>query len=520
MCFKLTSEQEHNIALILNKHDKMVAIEANAGAGKTQTLITALKDNRCWFRSGLFLSFNKKIAIENAQKVPNFVETRTLHSLAYQYIVKPLKLKVTNSISANDIHHSNYKVRNRAKWLLNKFCTSRFVKVRDFLKSEEEQNIGLYEELLKNTIVNMEEGKQPIPHAVYMKLFHIHLVVGSIKVPEYDVLLGDEFADINGVFLEVFLNIKAKKKIVVFDTSQNIYTFNNTINGAYILINEYGAVSGALTKTFRCSSQIANAVNQFMLDNDLNIQLVGSNRDDLIPKTSLFVTRGNRELLSMIKACMNKSINFSLARDINSLFDDYIFVKSGIYKEWDKYQETNIEPKLNGIRIELWLFFKEWKNNNDFDSFRGYIESKAENDMYFPENILKLFKTVSDFKGSELIKMKQYAKENKDDRFLIGTVFSTKGLQSDIVYVADDLNSSTFDSIEKKTKVKDEIYMYYTACTRAKKVLINAKLLNDDLYKKVDGHDWLLDDFIDNILKIQKGEKYEPDRLNIIIGRL
>jgi len=516
--FKLTSEQEHNIALILNKENKIVAIEANAGAGKTSTLITALKDSRCWFKKGLFLSFNRKIALENAQKVPSFIETKTLHSLAYQYIVKPLKLKVIGSISANDINHSNYKIRNRAKWLLNKFCTSRFVKIKDFLKDEDEQNISLYEELLKNTIINMENGKQPIPHAVYMKLFHIHLYANSIKIPEYDVLLGDEFADINGVFLEVFLNIPAKKKVVVFDRNQNIYTFNHTINGAKVLIDEYGAISGSLTRTFRCSLQIAKAVNQFMLNNGFDIQLVGVNRDDLEPETSLFVTRGNRELLSMIELCMNKEIKFSLARDINNLFDDYIYVKVGIYKEWDKYQETKKEPRLDGVKKELWHFFKEWKKE-DFGTFKNYIEYKAENDMYFPENIIRLFKTINGFKGSDLIGMKQYAKENKDDRFLIGTIFSVKGLQSDIVYISNDLNSTTLKVIEKKIDEKNEIYMYYTACTRAKKILINAKLLEKRLYEKIEGFDWSFSDFIDNIIKIQ-GEENGQNRLDNVIGGL
>ena len=484
----------------------------------TTTMLMALKDSRCWFKNGLFLSFNKKIATENAQKVPSFIETKTLHSLAYQYIVKPLKLKVIGSISANDIHHSNYKIRNRAKWLLNKFCTSRFVKIRDFLKDEDEQNINLYEKLLKKTIVNMENGKQPIPHAVYMKLFHIHLFAGSVKMQEYDLLFLDEAGDINGVYLEVFLNIKAKKKVAVGDISQNIYGFNNTMNGIEILIDEYNAISGSLTKTFRCSNQIAGAVNQFMLNNDLNINLVGVNRDNLEPETSLFVTRGNRELLSMIKLCMDKEIKFSLARDVNNLFDDYIYVKVGIYKEWDKYQETNIEPKLDGIKKELWHFFKEWKEN-EYGTFKSYIEARAENDMYFPENIIRLFKTINGFKGSELIDMKKYAKENKDKRFLIGTVFSTKGLEADIVYIANDLNNTTFEAMEKRVDEKDEIYMYYTACTRAKKVLINAELLEKRLYEEVEGFNWDLPDFIDNVIKIQ-GKENEQNGFDTIIGRL
>ena len=516
--FKLTSEQEHNIALILNKEDKIVVINANSGSSKTSTMIMALKDSRCWFKNGLFLSFNKKIALENAQKVPSFIETKTLHSLAYQYIVKPLKLRVIGSISANDIHHSNYRVRNRAKWLLNKFCTSRFVKIRDFLKDEDEQNINLHEKLLKETIINMENGKQPIPHAIYMKLFHIHLSVGSIEMPEYDLLFLDEAGDINGVYLEVFLNIKAKKKVAVGDISQNIYGFNNTMNGIKILVDEYSAVSGSLTRTFRCSLQIAKAVNQFMLDNDLNIQLVGSNRDDLEPETSLFVTRGNRELLSIIKLCMNREIKFSLARDINNLFDDYIYVKVGIYKEWDKYQETKEEPKLDGVKKELWHFFKEWKKEN-FGTFKSYIEARAENDMYFSKNIIRLFKTVNRFKGSELIEMKKYAKENKDERFLIGTVFSTKGLEADITYVANDLNIATMKSMEERIDEKDEIYMYYTACTRAKKVLINAELLEKRLYEKIEGFDWSFSDFIDNVIKIQ-GEENEQNGFDTIIGRL
>ena len=428
MTFKPTKEQSSIIEAVNDKVTPLIAIQANSGSAKTSSMLMALKGVSCWFKSGLFLAFNKKIATENASKVPKYIECVTLHSLAYKYIVRPFKLSIKNNIQESDFSHTNSKVKNKCVWLMNKFCTSRFTKLDDFLNGLDYTPKPFYSKLLKDTIIDMEEGNKPIPHSVYMKLFHLHLANGSIDMPNYDLLFLDEAGDINGVYLEVFLLIKAKKKVASGDASQNIYGFNNTVNGLNILVDEYNAKEFSLSKTFRCSPEISKTI-QLFCDKYIEdeVTFIGSKNNLNKPKSFMYLTRGNRELLEEISTCMEDETKFSLARDVNSIFDLFIFVKSTIYKIYDEYKETNKEPYIHNGYEYIWKEFKDAMIEKD--KFSTWVRRRAKDDEYFPFELSRAIEVVQSYSSSELISMKNYAKDklNKDDNYIIGTVFSTKG---------------------------------------------------------------------------------------------
>jgi len=495
MTFKPTKEQSLIIEAVNDKVTPIIAIQANSGSAKTSSLLMSLQHDSCWFKSGLFLAFNKKIAMENAKKVPNYIECVTLHSLAYKYIVRPLRLKVKNNIQESDFNHENSKVRNKCVWLMNKFCTSRYTKLDEFFESMKNKPKSFYKKLLKDVIIDMEEGKKPIPHSVYMKLFHLHLASGSVDMPEYDLLFLDEAGDINGVYLEVFLLINAKKKVATGDSSQNIYGFNHTLNGLEILVNEYRAKEFSLSKTFRCSHEISKTIQSFCdkyIDDE--VSFIGTKNTLTEPKTFMFLTRGNRELLEEIYTCMLNDTKFSLARDANAIFDLLIWCKSTIYNIYEEYKETNIEPDIPQGYEYIWKEFKDAKANRY--SFSKWVKERAKDDKFFPQELIRTIELIRDYSSKDLISMKQYCKDraNKDSRYTLGTVFSTKGLEADCVYIGDSLNKSMKDYIMNPDEYTDETeaFLYYTGCTRAKKWLINAEILrkeyigNDD-YSIVDG---------------------------------
>lgn len=88
----MTEEQTNAINTILDPDCSLLKISAVAGSGKTHTLVgiaEKLKPNRA-----LYIAFNKAIALEAKLKFPHYVDCRTIHSLAYMYIIKDTNREV------------------------------------------------------------------------------------------------------------------------------------------------------------------------------------------------------------------------------------------------------------------------------------------------------------------------------------------------------------------------------------------------------------------------------------------
>lgn len=92
MGFEITPAHQAIFDAIKSKRKNLV-IEAVAGAGKTSTLVEAM---RCIPSSEttVFLAFNKTIADELARRVPPHVEARTLNSLGNRAWARYLKTKI------------------------------------------------------------------------------------------------------------------------------------------------------------------------------------------------------------------------------------------------------------------------------------------------------------------------------------------------------------------------------------------------------------------------------------------
>ena len=103
--FDPTQEQELIIdkCKALQKGEKL-RVAAFAGAGKTSTIILIAEVLSKQYRKGIYLAFNKGIAEEAKSKLPNHVEARTFHSLAYRQVSKNIikKLRYTHFFMLNN----------------------------------------------------------------------------------------------------------------------------------------------------------------------------------------------------------------------------------------------------------------------------------------------------------------------------------------------------------------------------------------------------------------------------------
>ena len=496
MKFELTQQQRLIKKAINFGTKKHVIVNASSGSSKSSSVIISVSDRaECPFKTGLVLAFNAKIAKENKKEFPSWCEVRTNHSLAYEYIVRPDKLTVKNNVQAIDFtgRHTQ-KIRQSALYYLNKFCASESLNIKDFIASE-----GCYKStieeiyvMIKQIFVDSTGGKMPISHAVYIKVFQMSLAYGDISLPKYDFLFMDEFADVNMCYYSIFCNIDAGKKIAVGDDNQAIFTFNHSVDGLSMLEEKYpdDSITLSLDQTFRCSKEIAEATRVFGINHmDPDFEYHGVDVDTSDLKTFGFITRTNKELIIEALSCVEKGIKFNFARSVDSILGPPIYLKSGLlndYKTLMEYEAFENIPLDKRPKDENKYIIYEYEsfmmiNGSENKSFTKYLINRGKEDSSFHPDLVRVAKLSDKFNLRNMIKLLKYAKDksNHSENYVLGTAFSTKGISLDAVYIADDINELTENSIDDELREDEsEIYLAYVACTRARKLLINAKILD------------------------------------------
>lgn len=99
----------------------------------------------------------------------------------------------------------------------------------------------------------------------------------------FDVLLYDEVGDANQASLQIFKLLKSKLKVMVGDDLQNIFGFNNTINGFTEM--EGIGTSFTLSTSFRVSDRIASKIEPFCklyCDPDMKFSGIHYNKKKII----------------------------------------------------------------------------------------------------------------------------------------------------------------------------------------------------------------------------------------------
>ncbi len=502
-----TDEQRSIVDAIISKKDneKVIIVNAFSGCGKTHVVLDAVNDRRAWFDTGYMLAYNAKIAKENATKTPYWLDSRTIHSLGYRYIVSPDKLTIKSNVDLKDFNLKKNSDKHFALSIFNEFCSSKYIKISDFIKNVTKKkhknfkNVKKYEDAVKHVFIDMQNGKTLISHNAYIKLFHLKLFYEPQNINNIDILIIDEFGDANEVMVEIFKLYPAKKKVAIGDKWQNIYTFNHTINGLKAIKDSMqDTVSLELTKSFRCSSMIAKAVNSFCINHiDEKMRFSGTNNKEEYTSFS-YITRNNSALLKEIEKCMLERTKFSLTRNVNSIFALIFMIKFNAKKEYNYFlKNKKYSPTY---KIEFNYVMEEYnnmmKNEYTFD-FASWIIKRDNDGELINENLVGTAKTASGYNSSQLLKMYNYAKDSKnhDKAYIITTAFSFKGGESDIVYIDDSLNKSVYKEnanrakniVDKKELTNDniaEMLLYYVACTRAKHTLINANALDEQPSKK------------------------------------
>ena len=199
--YKLTEQQEVVIDTIMKVPQvPYVQAIACAGAAKTTTVKEAIR--RLLERNPdtkiKVLVYGKSNADEIEATLPEEVDVSTVHSMAYQYTIgdlrpnlkKTLKTPLRKHIQAGDIPKSLNIDFDNLKSILELaelFLVSKYISVRELVVSDDELEYS--EQTIVDCLIllnTMAVGKICVTHSFYLKLFHIKVLNGTIKIKPVD----------------------------------------------------------------------------------------------------------------------------------------------------------------------------------------------------------------------------------------------------------------------------------------------------------------------------------------------
>lgn len=433
---KYTKEQNDilNILLSDESNNKIVTVNAVAGSGKTATckaIIDTLNPNK-----GFYTAFNTGIVRDSQNRFGNKVEVKTLHALAYKYC----KRKNLKELSYQDITEPvDYYVKYEVIKHLDNFFRSSILDLNAYVEANILDNEDVAELVFKYADL-MLNNKIPVSFNFLLKYFHMLLHDGNIKT-DFDLLMLDECQDITEVTFAIFNLINAKKKVMLGDTYQNIYNFMDTVNGFKLVDNP---IKMNLTKSFRCSPQIAERVDAYgklFLSKDFKFTGTEQIQKD---STKAILTRTNASLI--LAVIDNNKEDFKLIRDINEIFALPI-----------NLHLVNLDKPLYDKKfVYLNTMRNEWKRSDSILPFLDYIGINLPFDVQIQTSI-NLLKKLERMRIN-VFSLREEVKTSNNPRslFTMATCHSYKGLEAEKVTLFDDLNNSLLNAYKEITDINTD----------------------------------------------------------------
>lgn len=459
--------------LVVNLVDEEEIIKVNSFAGTGKTTDLLMVAHTYGRRKILYLVFGKANEREASKKFPKNVKVKTSHAVA-RGEVKKYAPKVDLS---NIKKYRAYDV-SRILGISNRIATQVLATFDGFCQSSAEELIGRSgDEHIAHTqkfFEMMDNGEIQASHDFYLKKYQLLLRDGTIRKFGYDIILLDEFQDVNPVTVDIFEHIPAKCKIQVGDIHQQIMSFRGSKNS---MVKSKGR-EVYLTESFRFPPSIAGFANRLLSRwkdeaNPILSKVPEPNVDDLILSRA-FISRTNGVLIDKIAEVLSFNSTTKCFKTVRNPED--IFCMS-----------LEIHYFLTGNE-DLIVTNRFLVNFVSAIALEQYIEESNDIEM---ETALRIAKQHQD----NIIKYKDIALANYTDNEIedgeilyLTTAHTSKGLEWDYVELGNDfkdfayiLAENDYQSLKEyikdlrdyrvTTKITDEINLFYVAITRTKKFL-------------------------------------------------
>lgn len=471
----LTEEQEAVVDAVCNTSipsDNIIAVEAIAGSGKTRTAnacIEAYKPS-----NGFYTAFNRSVVNDGLEKFGKYIACKTFHALAYQYAnphkLKPTEFTVTDIEENISIHEKYLVIR-----AIDEFYRSKYTDFDKFFETYYLESDDLKELCVKYADMMLNEEINPTFNCM-LKIFHMMLEEGFNL--NFDLLIFDEVQDVVSVTYEIFKLLDAKRKLILGDSFQNIYSFMKTINAFELLEDDTNIATTNLhlTKSFRCTPNIAKIVDFYgKLYLDDNFRFYGNEeieKEIINPNSNAILTRSNATLLKTINDKFLEDKGFTLTRDPYEIFSlplaIYVASRGKPVKD-NKFKYLNA---IKGVGKDYFsnIILLDWIEDNVKTTAKTVCELLKQN-----VNLFDLYNQVKSMK--------------KDPSLVLSTIHTFKGLEADTVTITSDLDhqldksKTAFSNIrQKQLSIKEArkqlqpldkelLNLAYVGYTRARHVL-------------------------------------------------
>ena len=473
-----------------------IAVNAAAGSGKSSTLELLCRDNPSL--NILVVAFNKDIATELKNRLPQNVDAKTIHSACYRPCAMGTKAKlftksgkdydtVQDTVLADlDMDESfNRDLRDNVMKGMQ-LCMTQLVSPDseeffalcdrfDVDSTFEDFSIYVRDALNVNNRVYKTKGTISFTDMIYQP--YINNNIQTL----YDVVMVDEAQDLSPLMQAIVLKL-GRRKVIVGDPYQSIYGFTGaSVTSFQDMVKATNAVELPLSVCYRCPASHLDMAREIVptiqnrpgaIEGEVNL----SKDDDFLleqvkPK-DLVMCRTNAPLLSLAFRLLklNKPVKLKGKDMVENIVS--IFRKMSGTKKHGQVPFDQLSDKIDKW-YEAELKKLERRKNSDVAQLvlkdtLECVEILWANALAEGVNNLDDFKT---FVG------KLYDDDDKTNVIHLSSVHKSKGLEADNTFIIgyDELMPHPMATSEA-AKIQ-EINLKYVAITRAKKSLtfINLK---------------------------------------------
>lgn len=476
------SDKQMNVFNEWETTSNNLAIEACPGGAKSTVLVELLKRTPKHKKS-IFLAFNKSIQQELEQKVPEGVETSTLHSMGFKILLKNTNQRYkVNEIKSFILakKHLKLNLKNKDKENAYLFTLSKLVDLYrlntcknkndlelsalkygvDILDQELDHAMELLEYIDK---YNRKSHKEQMMIDFVDMLYLPTILIDSKYFPKYDVVMVDETQDLNSLqwnMVQMLLK-KRSRFCAVGDSFQSIYSFQGADNDVFNKIKTYSkTVQLPLSYSYRCSKKIAQEANkvfnfiespEWMEDGEV----VKSGTFHDIKAGDFILCRNNLPLIETFLGLLKRG------QKAHIVGRDFGTGLLNVLNKMEDFSKESIEEILANKRAKL----KE-KGIKNFTYNASYVALQEKISILV--ELHKHFESLSKLKS--IINSMFSDKENKNS-ITLSTIHKAKGREADNVYfLMPQLIPSEYAQTELEKY--SEKCLLYVAITRAKQKLV------------------------------------------------
>ena len=468
--FNLTDEQNQIVDTICLSKESLL-VNAYAGASKSSTSSAVCKEYK---GNILYTTFGSKNVAEAKKSFGDYANCVTNYGLAFrsvgkQYLDKGrlpeifpieqisefLKLKTfsidgfqfTKNNQAHDILKTiiKYCYSTDEEINLNHFYSDIFKDNSEYqsIASRYGNKIVKYSRQLKEHMFSIKSNF-PITHDIYVKIW----ALSKPDLSNYDLIIGDEFQDVNPVFYQVIKD-QPCQKLIVGDQYQSIFEWRGAVDAMGMMGIDKKLY---LSKSFRFGNNVADLSKLIIKDQ------LGEN----------ICIKGFENINTVIDYSPTVYNNFTVLCRTNAVCLRYLIE---VYKVNKKVKFIGETTKMIRYIYDIMALRSKRQAKGSLSIFKTYKDLVEYTKTPMGGEIKTLISIIDNARKNEidikhLIDIFRNSSVTRKPDIIITTSHSSKGLEFNNVMLANDFKRPGDDNWEKQ-----DGHLLYTACTRVKQNL-------------------------------------------------